>query len=450
MRSVDLNPFQFAAFVSQYYGAGGMIRSWSRKRLTQPECHEDFVERGDSAAGPVLRTVWCARAYRDFAGIYDVAITTVTQDRDKEALISRLAMQGVSYDNALTLAQRFVGRGRMGEVMGQFLGESAIWVEILSRPARCRSRAIASRRRRSRSAARTTTTSSSTIRTSPRITCASRARTRAFWSPRISAAATGSIVDRERDRRSEVALDGEHELRIGATLLRVRTAAYAVPAEQPVVRGLRFWPAAIACIVGVFVLAALDLWLSETVEPKAIRYFTPLLILVIVVCVWTTGWSVVTRVFTGHARFGLHFLIVGGGPARVFDLRSGRRDRRVRVVVDGARDDFVRRRVASARRARASRIFSRSIAREGRSSSASRSCSPRPASRCRRSSRARCRSNYGQPVTLNRLEPPALRLVSPQHEAAFFTDAAALRASLDKARTEEPSGGDGPGEDSDE
>ena len=109
VRSIDLNPFQFAAFISQYYGTGGMIRSWSRKRLTQPECHEDFVERSESASGPVLRAVWCARAYRDFAGIYDVAITTVTQDRDKEALISRLAMQGVSYDNALTLAQRFVG-----------------------------------------------------------------------------------------------------------------------------------------------------------------------------------------------------------------------------------------------------------------------------------------------------------------------------------------------------
>ena len=109
VRSVDLNPFQFAAFVSQYYGAGSMIRSWSRKRLTQPQCHEDFVERGDTSAGPVLRTVWCARAYRDFAGIYDVAITTITQDREKEALVSRLAMQGVSYDNALTLARSFVG-----------------------------------------------------------------------------------------------------------------------------------------------------------------------------------------------------------------------------------------------------------------------------------------------------------------------------------------------------
>lgn len=109
VRSADLNPFQFASFVSQYYGSAGMIRSWSKKRLTQPLCHEDFVEHGDGGTGPVLRMVWCARAYRDFAGLYDVAVTIVTQDREREALVSRLAMQGVSYDNALTLAQRFLG-----------------------------------------------------------------------------------------------------------------------------------------------------------------------------------------------------------------------------------------------------------------------------------------------------------------------------------------------------
>ncbi len=57
----------------------------------------------------MLRAVWCARAYRDFAGLYDVALTTVTQDRDKEALVSRLALQGVSYDNALALGKRFMG-----------------------------------------------------------------------------------------------------------------------------------------------------------------------------------------------------------------------------------------------------------------------------------------------------------------------------------------------------
>ena len=108
VRSVDLNAFQFAAFVSQYYGTAGMMRSWSRKRLTEPECHEDFLVRDDSG-GNAMRAAWCARAYRDFAGIYDVALVTVTQDRDKEALISRLTMRGVSYDNALALGKRFVG-----------------------------------------------------------------------------------------------------------------------------------------------------------------------------------------------------------------------------------------------------------------------------------------------------------------------------------------------------
>jgi hypothetical protein len=49
---------------------------------------------------------------------------------------------------------------------------------------------------------------------------------------------------------------------------------------------------------------------------------------------------------------------------------------------------------------------------------------------------------------LSRLEPPALRLVSPQREQAFFTDSEALRAKIEKARTEEPTGGSEPqGED---
>ena len=52
------------------------------------------------------------------------------------------------------------------------------------------------------------------------------------------------------------------------------------------------------------------------------------------------------------------------------------------------------------------------------------------------------RANYGQPVTLRRLEPPALRLVAPERASAFFTDSAALRDRLDEARTEEPADGD--------
>jgi S1-C subfamily serine protease len=108
VRSADLNSFQFAAFVTQLpiFRAAGMTGAWQRKRLTRPECEERFVAPSPTAPG--VHAIWCARAYRDFADLYDVALTTITQDRDREALVSRLVMQGIAYDNALTLGRRFL------------------------------------------------------------------------------------------------------------------------------------------------------------------------------------------------------------------------------------------------------------------------------------------------------------------------------------------------------
>ncbi len=107
LRSTELNAFQFAAALSQHLAA--INRTWSSKRLTAPECREQFVAAADPARAPMLRASWCARAYRDFEGVYDVVLTSVTQDREREALVSRLSMQGVSYDNALDLGRRFLG-----------------------------------------------------------------------------------------------------------------------------------------------------------------------------------------------------------------------------------------------------------------------------------------------------------------------------------------------------
>ena len=58
---------------------------------------------------PLLRAVWCARAYREFDGLYDVSVSAVTEDRDHEALVSRLNMRGITYENALALGRRFLG-----------------------------------------------------------------------------------------------------------------------------------------------------------------------------------------------------------------------------------------------------------------------------------------------------------------------------------------------------
>jgi serine protease Do len=109
VRSVDLNAFQFATFVSELYRSDGF--GGRRRRLTPARCSEDFVNAGESH--PLMRVVWCARAYREFEGLYDVTVTAVTQDRGREALVSRLLMRGASWDNAQALAKRFLDSVRL-------------------------------------------------------------------------------------------------------------------------------------------------------------------------------------------------------------------------------------------------------------------------------------------------------------------------------------------------
>jgi serine protease Do len=115
--TADLNQFQFAAALSRQsqpppMAGGGAFRKW----YTAQRCHEDFVAAAapgvatDRAPGahPPLRVVWCAQAYREFDGLYDVALTAVTEDNGTEALVSRLVLQAVGYDAAIALSKRFI------------------------------------------------------------------------------------------------------------------------------------------------------------------------------------------------------------------------------------------------------------------------------------------------------------------------------------------------------
>lgn len=108
VKTVDLNQFQFATFLSQLSQprlvAGGPVRKW----YTAERCHEDFVSAAAAPENPPLRVIWCAQAYREFQGLYDVALIAVTQDHNSEALVSRLSLQAVGYDDAVALGRRFL------------------------------------------------------------------------------------------------------------------------------------------------------------------------------------------------------------------------------------------------------------------------------------------------------------------------------------------------------
>ena len=107
LRATELNAVQFSYLLSQQ-GRGGMREQWARKWVTHQQCRDDFVESTPAADRPIQRVTWCARAYRDFDGLYDVSVTMVTQDRSREALVSRLTLDGVGFDTAMALSRQFI------------------------------------------------------------------------------------------------------------------------------------------------------------------------------------------------------------------------------------------------------------------------------------------------------------------------------------------------------
>jgi serine protease Do len=105
LRSVDLNSFQFATFLSNY-GLGSLPGGWKQKWYTPQLCREDFIAVSQTEKPLPLRILWCAHAYREFDGLYDVVATATTQNSDSEALVVQLSLQAVSYDNAVALTKQ--------------------------------------------------------------------------------------------------------------------------------------------------------------------------------------------------------------------------------------------------------------------------------------------------------------------------------------------------------
>ena len=108
IRTEDLNDFQFATLLSQQSQPRQVFGGAYKKWYTPQRCYEDFMAAGPAADRPALRVVWCAQAYREFAGLYDVSVIAVTEDRGREALVSRLGLQAVGFDDATLLSKRFL------------------------------------------------------------------------------------------------------------------------------------------------------------------------------------------------------------------------------------------------------------------------------------------------------------------------------------------------------
>jgi hypothetical protein len=246
-----------------------------------------------------------------------------------------------------------------------------------------------------------------------------------------------------------VVVDGDRPLRIGRTLLRIREAGHAVAPERVDRPAPRAWPRALALAAAVAGLELLSAWLSETSEFKATHYVLPLAALAALVLAWTTGWAILCRIFSGHARFERHLVIaltalvalslfqeLADFCAFAFSWRFVADWSYVAVWALVAATCFLHlREIAPARlRLKALVVFGLGAAVAAAQGLAKSELKPWMA-----------RQSY-----LRDLKPPFVRVVPPQDDERFFADADALKAKLDRARREEPQAGGLPGLDTDE
>lgn len=119
-----------------------------------------------------------------------------------------------------------------------------------------------------------------------------------------------------RERRiDEQPIDGQTVVRVGRTYLRIRDQGFVVEPERvlsPDELKLR-WTAAIATLIVFLLLEALYQWMRLIETPKLTTFLSPMTMFLGSVVSWTTAWAVISRVFSGIARFDRHLLIASMG-----------------------------------------------------------------------------------------------------------------------------------------
>ena len=88
------------SFRNEFFGSRA-----GKRNATSPECQERYVE---SVPRLPLRAVMCMTAYRQLPGLYDMSLLVATLDQSTAGVQGRFDVRGVSFDNALKLAEHYL------------------------------------------------------------------------------------------------------------------------------------------------------------------------------------------------------------------------------------------------------------------------------------------------------------------------------------------------------
>ena len=103
LQSEGLHPLQFERQVNRM--AASTRRGGASAHVAPFACHDGLV----SLDGFDARISTCVRQYRLFADLYDFDVTVVGIDDTSQALLSRLALQGVAFEPGERVVKRYLG-----------------------------------------------------------------------------------------------------------------------------------------------------------------------------------------------------------------------------------------------------------------------------------------------------------------------------------------------------
>jgi S1-C subfamily serine protease len=106
LRGQGLKPLQFAQRVNEV--AEGFPRTGSERNVAPFACRDALV----SLDGFDARVSTCARQYRLFSSLYDIAVTVTSINDTERAVVSQLDLRGVGFEPGLQFVQRFLASMR--------------------------------------------------------------------------------------------------------------------------------------------------------------------------------------------------------------------------------------------------------------------------------------------------------------------------------------------------
>jgi hypothetical protein len=245
------------------------------------------------------------------------------------------------------------------------------------------------------------------------------------------------LHDEQGRRVVHLALDGQRPFRIGRTLLRVRDAAFAVPAERHEAAPTRNGRTALVLAVIVVAATLLELWLAQTEEWRASTWLAPLLVYAALILAWSTGWALLSRLFSGAARFTTH-LAIALATALVSHLYDWATDVGVYSFASRTASEYA---YVGAWVIVGTAIFLHLLAigpRHLAIKAGTVAAIVAAAVAVHTLFQLEARHQGGQRAQAATLLPPALRLREPRDANAFLGGVEALREPLDRARSEEP------------